>query len=151
MSEEILEINRDHVVHDTFEGETVIINFNTGRYFSLSGCAPFIWRLLEHSPSQDDLLHALAARYGIADEAAAASSATFLETIITEQLVLTKEGRSKAEIESQPDDRPAGTFEPPGLEIYNDLEDMIQLDPVHETAPDRGWPARLPSEPEGED
>ncbi len=151
MSEEILEINRDHVVHDTFEGETVIINFNSGRYFSLSGSAPFVWCLLEHSPSQDDLAHALAARYGIAEEIAAASAAAFVDKIIAEQLVLTKEGPSKAQIEPQPGDGPAGPFEPPGLDVFNDLEDMIQLDPVHEAAPDRGWPARLPTEPEDED
>ena len=151
MSEEILEINKEHVVHDSFEGETVIINFNTGRYFSLSGSAPFIWEMLQHSSTKHNLSSALVARYGIGEEAALQAAEAFIGKIVAEQLVLVKDGQSTSNAMNAVGDGPAEPFELPDIVVFNDLEGLIGLDPIHEAAPDLGWPVRLPSEHEDDD
>jgi len=49
-------------------------------------------------------------------------------------------------------DRPAGespaelpwpdSFVPPGLEKYDDIADIITMDPIHDVDPAKGWPRR---------
>ena len=48
--------NIESVTSETFEAETVLINFVSGVYFSLSGSAPLIWRLLKTPTSFDVIL-----------------------------------------------------------------------------------------------
>lgn len=155
MSDKIFEIDRDHVVHDVFEGETVIINFETGRYYSLLGCAPFIWRLLQDSPTANEVTQSLVEHYGINEEQAVAGGKAFLDKITAEQLVLVKtvamSNDSGSGVGNANGDIPAEEYVAPDIEVFNDLEELIQLDPVHEASPDKGWPARLPSDPESKD
>jgi hypothetical protein len=36
-----------------------------------------------------------------------------------------------------------GAFQPPTLESYNDMQDLLLLDPIHDVD-DMGWPQKAP-------
>ena len=44
-------VNSPHVVHETIDGETIIIHLGTGTYYSLDGVGADIWALLDHEVS----------------------------------------------------------------------------------------------------
>src|SRR3954469_9359121 len=89
------------VVHETIDGETILIHLNTGAYFSLSGCGPEIWSLLVDGWSDDAAAAELGRRYPDHDRAADAARA-FVRELVREELLEESEGVGE---------------EPPGAEL----------------------------------
>jgi hypothetical protein len=52
---------RDSVVCEKFDDEAVLINFETGTYFSLRGAAPEIWTLIQSANTVDRIAERLCA------------------------------------------------------------------------------------------
>jgi hypothetical protein len=53
--------------------------------------------------------------------------------------VASADGREPTE-EGSPNGHGHRAFEPPLLEKFDDLQDLILLDPVHEVLEEEGWP-----------
>lgn len=130
------------VMHETIEGETIIIDLSTGTYFSLRGSAPAIWSDVGDGASLETVVRRMAARYDAPPDELAVVVETFLERLEAEQLIEpgTPPAVPPTETESPRDRLP---FEAPELERYEDLQDIILLDPVHKVD-DRGWPHTAP-------
>ena len=128
-----------HISHDTQAGETVVINFGTGSYFSMTGSASDVWVLTVAGHETDELTDALAARYDGTREVIAADCATFLSELVSRGL-LNEGGPSVVTQESvllHPVDRAAWVA--PQLQAFDDLNDLILMDPIHEVD-EAGWP-----------
>ena len=39
------------------------------------------------------------------------------------------------------------TYEPPTLKKYDDMADLLLVDPIHDVAAETGWPERRPDRP----
>ena len=63
MSEARLRINSENVVHETIEGEVIVIDLSSGSYFSLSGSAPEVWEMLAGGVTAAEASATLEARY----------------------------------------------------------------------------------------
>ncbi len=59
----IFRINRPKVIDQTFDDEIVVINFDTGSYYSLSKAAADIWGLIVAGATAGEIGDALAKRY----------------------------------------------------------------------------------------
>lgn len=128
------------VMHETLDGETIVIDLSTGTYFSLRGSAPAIWHALETGASCEAILDRLEHHYDAAREELAEASDAFLAQLEAENLIV---GNPHG---GEPATEPAifgaetrAAFEPPLLEKYEDMQDIILLDPVH-MVDDHGWP-----------
>lgn len=121
--------NTGMVAAEDFDGETVIINFETGRYFSLCGAAPWIWDQLASGARVADL----AAR---APADAAREIADAVGTLAAEGLVIAAPHAPGLVAEA-----PAPWLTP-RIEIFSDLAELVALDPVHEVNAMMGWPHR---------
>lgn len=55
----------EHTASETTEGQTVIINLQTGTLFSLNKTGTFIWERLDGQATLGDLAAALAVHYGV--------------------------------------------------------------------------------------
>ena len=130
------------VLAETFGDEIVAIQMKTGRYYSLRGIGRAIWQDLEAGYSPD----------GIKATVAAVDGASDLETA-----VVTFMGRLVEETLVAPVDEPARVGEAPAsaaaaqaretlydLEVYDDMADLLQADPIHEVDEETGWPAPRP-------
>ena len=53
----------DRVVHETIDGETIIIQLETGAYYSLVGPGAEIWSMLATGSSTDEVVAALQLRF----------------------------------------------------------------------------------------
>jgi Coenzyme PQQ synthesis protein D (PqqD) len=137
------------VVHETIDGETILIDLETGTYFSLRGCGSQVWALLASGWSETDVVAEMRRRYAAAGEAVGAAVAETIVRLADEGLL----EDAGTEIDS-----PAGNIEleaatpgpyvPPVLERYTDMQYFLLLDPIHEVQ-DGGWPhaAPAPAEP----
>lgn len=141
-------ITNPQVIHETIEGETIIIDLATGTYYSLQGAAPVIWGALAAGETSPEIVQRLRDAYeGLAPDVESVVGA-FLRELEAEQLVAlapngnepspspTAKNGSAANAEGAP-------FVPPKLEKYTDMQDIILLDPVHKVD-ERGWPHAAP-------
>ena len=112
------------IVWDSVEDHVVIINLVSGRYFSLNHAASDLWTTLH---SNEGLC---------VDEFHFPDTARFLQEAATSGL-LRIAGESSARPELEIWSAGDGPFE---LVAYNDLEDLLKLDPIHDVDPASGWP-----------
>ena len=130
--------NTESVTSETFDEDTVLINFMTGTYFSLRGSAPFVWRLLQLPATTDRIIASVVEDPDIAREAVR----TMLDTLVAENCVLTVQV-AEADLGELPKHL-EGPYTPPVIESFHDLQELIVVDPVHEVDQIDGWPHRPP-------
>ena len=146
MEEGGLRVNSPHVIHETIDGEVIVINLASGNYYSVKGSGADVWDVIQSSPGADQgtITAAIAARFGRPSDDIGRDIADFLEALRREELVAATENGAGASI---PPTNGAGheskPFEPPLLEKYTDMQDLVLLDPVHEVD-STGWPAPKP-------
>lgn len=138
-------VARPGVIHDTIDGEVVIINLSTGAYFSLVDTGAEVWSGLGGEASVDAIVSEIATRYRTPPEEIRAAVEGLLDDLRAEGLVVPVEGAAPpADGERRPGPDPGADgrpeFRPPVLEKFDDMQDLILLDPVHEVEEELGWP-----------
>ncbi len=133
------------MVHETLDGETVIINLETGTYFSLQGSGAEIWELISRGLTLETLVEEILRRHDEVSRESVETSLTHLITeLLNEGLITRTDPSSNGHVT---DDSASGlftgnypqTFEPPALVKYTDMQDLLLLDPIHEVD-ETGWP-----------
>lgn len=132
---------KSSVVHEKFDDETVTVNLETGCYFSLRGSADAIWSLAAAGVSQSDIVSRLCTSYVGDAETIRSATDAFLDRLVEEALL----ERTDREALEPAIALEGGPFEPPALQKYTDMEELLQLDPVHEVD-QMGWPNAKPRE-----
>lgn len=135
---QVIAANSTSTSSEVFADETVIIHFDRGTYFSLRGCAGGIWSVLQNPTS-------VAALVELAREQSSKPPDN-LDSMLTAFVALLAEHDLVRESAGEPS-RPclteqflASFAEPPVLEVYSDLAELIAMDPVHEIDTLTGWP-----------
>ena len=137
--EQYYAIRNKQVINETLDNETIIINLETGVYYSLNPVATLIWKGLAFGIPINTISAQLANCHPEATdvEANVQKFTTFLEF---EQLIAASEAGSmdmdKFSNEVESDTNP---YLPPAIEKYEDMQEMLLADPIHEVEED-GWP-----------
>lgn len=140
----ILKVNTPGVVHETIDGETILLDLKSGYYYSMDGSGSAIWDYLALTGNRESLMsimcEANTAQASVIEE----SLAIFIEQLLKEGL-LVEDGSDKssntidaASFEDQLKSA-AGSFIPPRLNKYADMQDLLLLDPIHDVD-EAGWP-----------
>ncbi len=129
-------------MHELVDGEVIIIQLEAGTYFSLRGCAPEIWALLATGRDEAGVVEALRIRYRGRDAEIERAVKTLLGRLVAERVI-------EADPESPVPPLPASlgdpaSYEEPVLERYDDMQDFLLVDPIHEVGA-AGWPAPPPA------
>lgn len=128
-----------HVIHETIDGEAVILNFDTGNYYSLRGSGESIWAALIERRTTSDIADLMRAKYADGDDTIRSAISALCAQLVAENLIRpSDEAAEHFGLASEP----AGTapFAPPVLEKFDDMQDLIMLDPIHEVDATEGWP-----------
>jgi hypothetical protein len=135
---------RPSTVFEKFDQETVILNLDSGSYFSAEGTASVIWGLVADGVTEAGIVDHLTNGFVGARGDIAASTGEFLNRLVEESLVDQKPAPADERVVAGDRPRPGQTFSPPVLQKYTDMEEMLLLDPIHEVD-EHGWPnARKP-------
>jgi hypothetical protein len=146
--EESFRINSPNVVGEEFEGEVVVVNLESGCYFSLMGSAKDIWKILSHgSASTESILDTLADILDCSGIETDAIVVPFLDELKRlELLVPTDSSESEKSKAPKPQaDVIRPRFEMPRVETFTDLQDILLLDPIHDVD-EAGWPIVKPND-----
>lgn len=113
---------------DKFPGEVIIVDFETGTYYSLQKGASIIWELLEEGISENEVMNVFDSATSEQQE----RIRTFLSDLLEFNLLEKVSPKT-------PKTHPQKKYEEIVIEKYTDMEDLIMLDPIHEVD-ERGWP-----------
>ena len=142
MQSKRLKIRTPNVTHRTIDGEVIIIDLDTGTYYSLAGVAGQIWRLVEAHGSVDAVVAACLDRYSGRPGEVEAGVQAFMKELEQEGLLVPLNGEP-ADVRVEPSDtKPPSQPSPyvePVLDKFTDMQDLLLLDPIHEVD-EAGWP-----------
>jgi hypothetical protein len=139
-------INVPKVIHETIEGETVLVNLDSGNYYSLDGVGADAWGLMEKGAHLGGIIEWIADRYQ--GERMDIEKALFhlIEELQREELIVLDETRGSENVVDRDGFSKvspglhAEMFVPPVLHKYTDMQDLLLLDPIHDVD-ETGWPS----------
>lgn len=142
MSGKTFRVNSGGIVHETVDGEVIIIDLESGAYFSLTHSAADVWDVLLEGATPAELTAALAARYDAPAATVAAAVADFLDQLVAERILVADDGPAPARPEP-PAAETKPPFVAPVLSKYTNMSDLLLLDPIHDVD-EHGWPHKKP-------
>jgi hypothetical protein len=134
-------LNTPLVALQEIEGEAILINFDTGCYFSANRPGAALFELAKSGASVAALVRGLADRSGVPEAEVESGVRAFLAAAHAEGLLVP--------FEANGDHAPSadGTAplnpEAPRFEKFDDLQDLLLLDPIHDVD-QVGWPMQAP-------
>ncbi len=132
-----VELNSSGISCERLDGEMVIISFETGKYFNSNGAAADLLYLIENSVDQSLWIQILGSAFSDFD-ADSSGIAEFLALLLEEKIVLESLEPSTSTIDL-PTDYQRGSWQKPALLVFDDLADLLLIDPIHDTSLE-GWP-----------
>lgn len=145
MSDRGLRINSPQVIHESIDGEVIIIDLGTGTYFSAKDSAAEVWEAIHRSPgvSAESVAAAVATAYDLPAEAIAGDVHDFVSELLSEGVVVLADDQAgdAATGSIERSGTSSAPFAPPKLEKYTDMQDLVLIDPVHQVDA-TGWPER---------
>ncbi|WP_129670916.1 PqqD family protein [Candidatus Chloroploca sp. Khr17] len=142
-----LRLNQPAVISEIVDGEAIVVNLDSGAYYSMRDSAGVIWAALLHGNDAQAIGTLLSEVYGMSAETVAGEVDTFLDQLLAEQLVVPAVNPPEALPPLLIDLPPDETFTSPLLEKYTDMADLLLLDPIHEVDAETGWPQPAPKRP----
>lgn len=153
MNNQRFKVNTPTVTHETIDGEAVIINLDSGNYYSLVETGSLIWALVDKGASASEVQDLVQQIYqgnaveidrGVQD---------LLTQLQQENLIVPVEGAPEVNLNELKQILPASNglektaFNPPSLNKYSDMQELLLLDPIHDVD-EAGWPKPVPDPPQ---
>jgi hypothetical protein len=141
-----LSSNDAEVTAQIIDGEAIIIRLSDGMYFSMNGAGSVAWGLIERRGSFGEIVASFLERYDapaerIREDLSILAAELLRERLITESL---EPGQSGSVAPLPVDARQP--YEPPRLHQYQDMKDLLALDPPAPGLAGVAW-----KEPAGDD
>ncbi len=148
MDNQKFRVNTPTVTHETIDGEAVIINLDSGNYYSLVDAGSFIWSLVERGASASEVQQLVQRSYeGNATEIDRGVQ-ELLAQLQLENLIVPVDGADDLAELNLPSQnghaKPA--FSAPLLNKFSDMQELLLLDPIHDVD-EAGWPKPVADPP----
>lgn len=141
------QINTPTVVSEIFDDEVVIINMDSGSYYSLDQSGAALWQQLQQGATIAELIAGVAKAYVVNPNEITPAVQQFVAELEQEQLIVSMHTPGHFMNGALPEAISAveGTghshFAPPVLTKFTDMQDLLLLDPIHDVD-NSGWPAK---------
>ena len=134
------EIRRGAISMERLDGETIVINFDTGAYFSFRGASADVLWLIDHRVPQDSWVTLLEQSFQDVeiDADVVAQISSFITELTAAGVIIEVDG-NEGPVVALPDDYTRVEWTPPQVQAQDDLADLLLIDPIHDTSED-GWP-----------
>jgi hypothetical protein len=128
-------------MHETIEGEVILIDLTTGSYYSLREAGAVIWHAIEQGGDEDDIGMALESRYEGSRDEMRDGARMLIAELEAEHLIEESGSAAPASLPARSENGSGSRmpFRAPVLEKYTDMQDLVLIDPVHQVG-ESGWP-----------
>jgi hypothetical protein len=130
---------------ERLDGETILINFDSGEYFSFRGSSADILWLIDAGVDRQHWISVL--RDAFENSPIGGEIVAEIDSFLTELAdagVIEPSVSSGGPPASLPNDYARVAWTPPSVHANDDLADLLLIDPIHDTGED-GWPKTRPS------
>src|SRR5947209_11519095 len=127
-----IQVNRPAIIDETIDNEVVAVDLERGSYYSIRGAGVDIWQMLATPTTPEGVVTQIATRFGRSEPDVAAAVKRFVSELDEYGLLRAAEGEAAGAPSADSTAGEPRTFEPPLLEKFTDMEDLLMLDPVHE-------------------
>lgn len=143
-----MRVNIPSVVHETIDGEAILLNLKTGNYYSFEGLGAFIWNFIDQEAGWS-VLPLLLSNYfdGRPTEDIMNDVSKFVDRLVEEQLLiedpldLKLDSVNMDQYQKQLAAIGADSYATPIVNKYSDMQDLLLLDPIHDVD-QKGWPEK---------
>lgn len=132
-------VNSPQVISEHIDGEEIILNFESGTYYSLNPCGRVIWRGLQDGLDQQALQALLTQRFPQNVAQAVPDLESLIDQLQREQLIVPVRSDGASAAAASEALAAMASYESPRLEKYTDLQNLLLLDPIHDVDA-TGWP-----------
>lgn len=122
---------------ELFDGELVIAHYGSGLYYSISPAGALVWQGLKQGLAVELVISWLTEAFPARAETIPAEVSAFVARMCEEGLLLP----TPAANAGSPPELALAELGPMELERFEDLQELLLLDPVHDVA-EAGWPHR---------
>ncbi len=131
-------VNQPSVVFEKFDDELVLINLDTGNYYSFESVGAYIWDFVQDGFSYAEIIAEVSGCYR-GDPATIENAVNeFVNKLLEEGLIVPDgvqpiSGRKKSDaIHEIEDQKQKKDFELPVLNKFTNMQDFLLVDPIHE-------------------
>lgn len=118
------------VAAKVIDGEAIIIRLSDGFYFSMSHVGALVWSLIEQRMTVNEIVSEVLARYHASEAQVLGDVVDLANQLLREELVQTvTSGPDSSEGAEGPLAEAKEAYESPRLQQYQDMADLLALDP----------------------
>ena len=145
MTNQRFRINNPTVTHEIIDGEAVIINLDSGNYYSLVESGSLIWALVDKGASASEVQDLIGQTYQGDATDIDRGVQELLTQLQQENLIVPVDEAPAVDLTELNQILPANNgaekspFNPPQLNKYSDMQELLLLDPIHDVD-EAGWP-----------
>ena len=138
-------VKDESVSMERLDGETILINFDTGQYFSFQTASADVLWLVQAGVDPAHWPAVLQAAFSglVWDDTVDAQVPGFLDGLAEVGVIEPAPGPGGPVVEL-PDDYARDQWSAPSVYANDDLADLLVIDPIHDASED-GWPQSRPS------
>jgi hypothetical protein len=132
-------INAPRIVFEQIENETILIDFDSGAYFSVGPVGSAVIRWLAEGCNAADLVNQTVNAFSQPTEIVERDLDAFLSELKRESILIPAGDSVPATLSVASATSDTNSYEAPILLKYSDMKDLLLLDPIHEVD-ESGWP-----------
>ena len=134
------ELFDQNIVCDIFGDEVVLVNLETGVYYSLMYSASQVWTRVQNQYTIAEIVSDFEQLYNNSSEEISPAITAFVDNLLKLKLVKTSNLTERILVDTKIG-KIKTAFEEPLIETFSDLQDILLLDPVHDVD-QKGWPIK---------
>lgn len=128
----------NNIISDVFGEEVVLVNLESGVYYSLRESAAQMWIRIIEQYSTTEILTDLNQIYQVGEHDVASDINIFVAQLLEKKIIKIVTGSEKKSIDFNSKGTLV-TYKTPVLETFSDMQEILLLDPVHDVDK-AGWP-----------
>ncbi len=130
-------LNEEKMFYDMAEGQAIVINFTTGMYYGTSSLGSAALDALLNGASVDAVLTAIKALDGCPANIEEDLN-SFINALLEKEVIVASEGTAEAPVSIDAAALTDGFTL--SVDEFNEVQDLILADPVHDVDVEQGWP-----------
>jgi hypothetical protein len=134
------QLDKTNIAQEVFGNEAVLINIPIGKYYSVRGTTGIkILELLQEPTSLESIWANIQNEFQLDEATARTEIEAFINQLEIESII---DGASETVSVIGEESAIKLPYEKVELEIFDDMQELIMLDPIHDVESFKGWPQK---------